>query len=714
MKKIFILLFCLLGIIKGNAAIIYLNVPSLYNTDASSYKPNDTLWFIGQNPSQVYLYGLQGAGGNHIVVTADPGIVIGGGTSRNMQFVRCNYVTLYNLNVNGHGNNKLGIQTQFSSNFRYININIDSVSIGLQHKSNPNYGCSTCTPPTPGDSTTWYPQYKMYNASFYNVHIKNTNNEGFYIGHTYSAPDGNDPARPPAPLLGLSMEYCSSKNAGWDGVQVTGAWNIYMDSITTFNTGITLDAGQSQGVTIQDNTQGVFQRMRVDSAAAAGLNINSIGRNLYKNIGIGVASWFPKSFVIFVENKTNHGITLPTAIPQSRTLNMQDVTIDNLPYTMSYALKSQNTLGTGLVAPTQGKTVRFNFTSSDYTSGNGVSDAVPNIYIGGTIGIPDTNPTTRDSIVWYKSFRKDTWKIVTTTNVAIEPLDPIFLYGENQSGQVHLHWDTTKSNGGSSLTGYKVYRSLDSSTFTLLTTVAPAVQDWYDVNVTENASYFYKVLAYTSVGNSAGINCIKWKFNEPPAPPTPTVPDPPTNLSAASGNGFVTLTWAAGNNGNSPITHYNIYRGTSSGNTTFLNEIGTTPTYTDNTVVNETTYYYTVTAENVIGESIKSTEVTAKPTQFTIPSAPQNFTGTASPGTVINLSWTAPANTGGSTITNYKLYRGTVNNGSKNLIKTFSGTTFSFSGASGTAGTTYYYTLTAVNAIGEGASAPQITITALP
>ena len=63
------------------------------------------------------------------------------------------------------------------------------------------------------------------------------------------------------------------------------------------------------------------------------------------------------------------------------------------------------------------------------------------------------------------------------------------------------------------------------------------------------------------------------------------------------------------------------------------------------------------------------------------------------------MTWTAPSN-GGSAITGYKIYRG-YSSGSETLVATISPAT-SYTNTWMTNGVTYYYKVTAVNAIGEG------------
>jgi predicted phage tail protein len=82
---------------------------------------------------------------------------------------------------------------------------------------------------------------------------------------------------------------------------------------------------------------------------------------------------------------------------------------------------------------------------------------------------------------------------------------------------------------------------------------------------------------------------------------------------------------------------------------------------------------------------------------------------TATAGTaVVNLSWTVP-NDGGSAITGYTIYRGTIA-GAETLLATVApGTAYVDSAV--TSGITYYYRVRAVNADGEGASSNEAIAT---
>jgi hypothetical protein len=95
-------------------------------------------------------------------------------------------------------------------------------------------------------------------------------------------------------------------------------------------------------------------------------------------------------------------------------------------------------------------------------------------------------------------------------------------------------------------------------------------------------------------------------------PPTPVVsiPATPANLVGLAGNAKVTLTWAA----STGATSYHVKRATTSGGPYAQVGVPTATSYTDGSVTNGTTYYYSVSALDSAGESANSTQVSARPT----------------------------------------------------------------------------------------------------
>jgi fibronectin type 3 domain-containing protein len=204
----------------------------------------------------------------------------------------------------------------------------------------------------------------------------------------------------------------------------------------------------------------------------------------------------------------------------------------------------------------------------------------------------------------------------------------------------------------------------------------------------------------------------------------PTVPTAPQSLAATAGSVSVSLSWAApGSNGGAAITGYNVYRGTSAGgeSATPVATNVTAASFTDTGLTNGTTYYYTVAAVNSAGTSPPSNEASATPmaVQATVPSAPQSM-GAVAANSSVSLSWSAPASDGGSAITGYDVYRGTTAGGESATPLAANVTARTFTDTSAVNGTTYFYRVAAVNAVGvspqsnEVSATPQSTVPAAP
>ena len=84
------------------------------------------------------------------------------------------------------------------------------------------------------------------------------------------------------------------------------------------------------------------------------------------------------------------------------------------------------------------------------------------------------------------------------------------------------------------------------------------------------------------------------------------------------------------------------------------------------------------------------------------PAAPTGLTATASGQTKIDLSWTAPSNDGGATITGYKIEVSTDGASWSDLVTDTGSTTTSYSHTGLTAGSTRHYRVSAINSAGTG------------
>ena len=272
------------------------------------------------------------------------------------------------------------------------------------------------------------------------------------------------------------------------------------------------------------------------------------------------------------------------------------------------------------------------------------------------------------------------------------------------NAQVALSW-TAPADGGSPITGYRLYRGTTSGSLSLYQSLGTGTT-YTDTAVTNGTTYFYAVSAVNAIGEGS-------RSAERSATPTApaTAPAAP-GLTATAGNAQVALSWTAPADGGSPITGYRLYRGTTSGSLSLYQSLGTGTTYTDTAVTNGTTYFYAVSAVNAIGEGSRSAERSATPTApATAPAAPQNVTAAPHATKGINLAWSAPASSGGSPITQYRIYRSTTS-GTEVLLTSVNGTTFIHRDSSTRRGVRYYYIIRAVNAIGVGQPSDEVTAVA--
>ncbi len=121
---------------------------------------------------------------------------------------------------------------------------------------------------------------------------------------------------------------------------------------------------------------------------------------------------------------------------------------------------------------------------------------------------------------------------------------------------------------------------------------------------------------------------------------------------------------------------------------------------------NGTTYYLTVEAINVIGNSAASNEASATPA--TVPGAPAHFRTLAVKKGKITLTWRAPVSNGGRGVTGYEIYFAKRSNMSGVKVadpKPLSSTARSYTVKGLKKGTRYYFELKAINPIGRGPAA---------
>lgn len=150
--------------------------------------------------------------------------------------------------------------------------------------------------------------------------------------------------------------------------------------------------------------------------------------------------------------------------------------------------------------------------------------------------------------------------------------------------------------------GYRIYRTT-TGVWDRKSIASVTGTKYRDINLTNGTAYSYKVAAY----NRGGTGPLSAAVTATPLAPPPA----PVSLSAAPGDGLITLAWAAVPD----VTGYNVYRGTSPNRqaTVAIATGLTSPTFVNRDLQNGLTYYYRATAVNGGGESPRSDEVSASP-----------------------------------------------------------------------------------------------------
>ena len=268
--------------------------------------------------------------------------------------------------------------------------------------------------------------------------------------------------------------------------------------------------------------------------------------------------------------------------------------------------------------------------------------------------------------------------------------------------QIDLSWSAPGSTGGSAITGYKIEVS------------ANGTSGWTDQVANTNST----ATTYAHTGLAAGdtrhyrvsainTNGAGTASNVDSATTDASVPGAPTGLTAtASGATQIDLSWSApGSTGGSAITGYKIEvsaNGTSGWTDQVADTNSTATTYAHTGLAAGDTRHYRVSAINTNGAGTAS-NVDSATTGTTAPGAPTGLTATASGTTQIDLSWSAPASTGGSAITGYKIEvspNGTSGWTDQVANTNSTATTYAHTGLA--AGDTRHYRVSAINTNGAG------------
>lgn len=190
------------------------------------------------------------------------------------------------------------------------------------------------------------------------------------------------------------------------------------------------------------------------------------------------------------------------------------------------------------------------------------------------------------------------------------------------------------------VSGYNIYAGATAGGESAVPIATNVSLPFVDNGLAAGVSRFYKVAAVNSVG-------VGPMSSEASGTPTATgsIPVAPSSITAVAGNGQVTIN--VGSVSASPaVTGYTIWRGVSAGgeNATPIARNISVP-FTDSSVTNNITYFYTAAAVNTIGTGSASREASATPAA-PVPVLPSHYATFSTTDSVIYASPSATFNPG--------------------------------------------------------------------
>ena len=267
---------------------------------------------------------------------------------------------------------------------------------------------------------------------------------------------------------------------------------------------------------------------------------------------------------------------------------------------------------------------------------------------------------------------------------------PQGLYSSQGGGRINLMWLPTPG-----ATSYVVRRATSAAQEEDYATVQASSEvqmSFTDSSLVYDKLYYYTVIALDA--HSVSVASLEVYANS-----RGTDPSPPQNLQAKSAIGQVELTW----NSTPQSTFYNINRGLLAGHEQFLAQVGPGATsYSDNSAVSGTTYFYTLVVVTSGGGSPSSSEVDA---QSLAPPPLQNLQAQGLVGQV-GLTWSSIPQA-----VVYNISRA-VSSGREQYLAQVGPSATNYLDKSVVSGTNYFYTVTIVTF--GGVSLPSNEVSARP
>ena len=288
----------------------------------------------------------------------------------------------------------------------------------------------------------------------------------------------------------------------------------------------------------------------------------------------------------------------------------------------------------------------------------------------------------------------------TTLTLVYSPLPPQKIAADTDDGKITLLWDNVFG-----ALSYNIYWSaapgVAKNTGSL---ISNAVSPYTLNGLTNGVTYYFVLTTISSVGESTASTQLSATAGAPPRP---------TGATAQAAGGDINISW-------NPVpgaTSFNLYWSNQSGVTKATGtKIAGVTSPRVHAGLTGIPYYYVVTAQNGIGESLESLEVTAMP-QLP-PPAPVNISLTQDFGAVL-IQWTPV-----SGVAQYALNRcdawsfGTVPPTPANCrtfpVNVYVGSEANFLDFGVAVGQSYRYHVTSINAFGSSAPSADAGIFVAP
>ena len=227
------------------------------------------------------------------------------------------------------------------------------------------------------------------------------------------------------------------------------------------------------------------------------------------------------------------------------------------------------------------------------------------------------------------------------------PGPPTLLKADAGDGVVVIEWDPPSCDGGRSLSGFRIYKSVDGSAFELAADISLS-SIFFDRDVVNGVLYSYRITARSRAGESEPSSVMSARPIGPPSAPL--------GLTASAFDGHVELRWSAPMLvGGSELLGYRLLRSAHGNPLRHYRDLPPTTIFFDNDVRNGVEYTYALTAFNDKFEGASSDSTKAMP--IGEPQPPDNVRVDELDQTLV-LTWSMPREDGGSDITSFIIFRG--------------------------------------------------------